>query len=103
MDGLFSGQLAQAAPAAMVVKALISGLKFLTPQIGTPSTFSPLHLRVAALVAGVFCGVAMHLGPLTLPPESSAVFVYGNWILGGVLIGVGALGTHETVDMVKPQ
>lgn len=101
MDGLFSGQLAEAALAALVIKVFLSGLKVVFPQVGTPSPFTPIQLRVAAIVLGVVCGMALQLAPLTLPAGSHIVWTYANQLLGGLLIGMGALGTHEVVDMVK--
>ena len=101
MEGLFSGQLASAALAALVIKVFLSGLKVVFPQVGTPSTFTPVQLRVAAVVLGVVCGLALQLAPLTLPAGSSIIWTYANRLLGGLLIGMGALGAHEGVDMLK--
>jgi hypothetical protein len=101
MEGLFSGQLAQLAMASLAVKALLSGLKFVFPQVGTPATFTPIQLRVAAIVLGVFLGLAMQVSPLTLPAGAHIIYVYGNHVLGGLLVGLGALGAHEGVDILK--
>lgn len=87
--------------ASVAVKGFLSGLKVLFPKIGEPSPFTPIQLRVAAVVLGVFCGLALKLGPLALPPEAPAWIAYGNYVFGGVMVAAGALGTHETIDMAK--
>ena len=103
MEGLFSGQLAEAATASVIIKALISGVKVLFPSVGTPSTFTPLALRLAALAAGVLCGLMLEIPLLTLPATAWIGWTYLNYALSGFVMGMGALGTHEVVDMVKPQ
>ena len=101
MEGLFSGQLAQLAMASLAVKAFLSGLKFVFPKVGTPATFTPIQLRIAAIGLGVFLGLALKVAPLTLPEGAHIIYVYGNHVLGGLLVGFGALGSHEGVDILK--
>jgi len=100
---LLASPLATLAAASVAVKTFLSLLKVLFPKIGEPSPFTPVQLRIAAVVLGVFCGLALRLGPLALPVEAPAWAQYGNFALGGLMVAAGALGTHETIDMTKKQ
>jgi hypothetical protein len=98
---LLRSPLASLAAASAAVKTFISFLKVLFPKVGEPSTFAPVQIRVAAVVLGIFCALALKIGPLALPPEVGGAWAIGNQVLGGLMVAAGALGTHEVIDMAK--
>lgn len=98
---LLATPLASLAAASVLVKTLISLAKLFQNGTDHPSTLTPLALRLAAVGLGVFCALALGIGPLALPDGAAAVYVYGNRVLGGLMVAAGALGTHEAIDMAK--
>ncbi|MEN6545681.1 MAG: hypothetical protein ABFE07_06530 [Armatimonadia bacterium] len=98
---MFSGPLAKLAEVAIGIKAIISLGKYLFPAIGEPHPFTPLALRLAAVVLGEFAAFALDIGVLQLAAGASIILVIASKVLAGLVVGAMALGTHEVVDMAK--
>lgn len=89
--------------ASLAVKLLISTFKVLTPAIGTPSTATPFGLRWAAMALGVAAAFIMGVGLFAPLPDLPWYLAALNKVLGGFLVGGGALGVHESQQILVPK
>lgn len=105
LQQLLSSPLPNLFLASVAVKVLISVVKFLTPSIGETNTATPLQLRWAAMALGIAAAFITGIG-LFAPAAGAPLpwyLVALNKILAGFLVGGGAMGVHETQQLLTPK
>lgn len=103
LQQLLGSPLATLLMASLAVKMLISTFKVLTPAIGTPSTAPPRAIRWAAMLLGVAAAFIMGVGVFQAAPGLHWTLLALNKILGGLMVGGGALGVHESQQWLVPK
>lgn len=102
---LLSSPVATLLLASVVVKMLLSTFKWLTPKIGTPNDTPSLVMRWAAMLLGIAAAFIMGLGVFQMPADQVLPWylVALNKVLGGFVVGGGALGVHESQQIPFPK